>query len=292
MNAMRQYVNRTRIIRRAGLRTAIGFCVLGWLSASLAGPLVVTGTGTVSADSLGDPSRATAVSDARKTRVLGAYGKLPLHFEVNAGQFHESVKFGTRGRGYEVFLNGTETVLILRKQRAVPTEHEAQREWISRRPRERLRDAANEAAEPALVVRMRFEGANADPEVVGESPLPGKSHYFVGNDPAQWRTNVAHQARVRYLSVYPGIDMVYYGSEGRLEYDWIVAPGVDPHRIVAVFDGADRVSVAANGDLVIDTPIGAIRQEKPVLYQEIGGKRLPFSDAAAARAAVAMRGKR
>ncbi|HVQ17092.1 MAG TPA: Ig-like domain repeat protein, partial [Vicinamibacterales bacterium] len=124
-------------------------------------------------------------------------------------------------------------------------------------------------------VRIRFEGANAAPEVIGESPLPGKSHYYIGSDPSKWVTNVAQHARVRSRTLYPGIDVVYYGRDGELEYDWIVAPGADPSRIVEVIEGAERLSVDANGDLSIQTRGGAIHQRKPVVYQEIDGERVP-----------------
>ena len=260
------------MICRAGVRAVTGVALLGYLSGALATPVVVTDNAD-SSSGLDSGSRSPA-SEASRAKTVGAYAKVPLHFEVNAGQEHDAVKFGSRGRGYQLFLTGKETVLVLQRPRTMPADEEARLKWMTRSPRERERDAAQAGPESAAVLRISFDGANTNPEVIGESPLPGKSHYFNGNDPAKWRTNVAHYAAVRYRSVYPGVDMVYYGSEGRLEYDWLVAPGTDPHRIVEVFDGATQLNIDANGDLLIKTAVGGIWQKKPDMYQEIAGNRI------------------
>lgn len=75
---------------------------------------------------------------------------------------------------------------------------------------------------------MKFVGANAEPQVLGVDELPGKSNYFIGNDPTKWRTNVPSYAKVKYMGVYPGVDLVYYGNQQHLEYDFVVAPGLTP----------------------------------------------------------------
>src|SRR5262249_27097138 len=103
--------------------------------------------------------------------------------------------------------------------------------------------------------------------------LPGKSNYFIGNDPRKWRRNVTSYAKARYKSVYPGVDLVYYGNQQQLEYDFVVAPGADPNVIKLGFAGMDRVEMDAQGDLVLHTANGAIRQRKPVAYQEVNGHR-------------------
>ncbi len=125
---------------------------------------------------------------------------------------------------------------------------------------------------------MRLLGANRRPRMTGETPLPGRSHYFVGSDPAKWRRDVPQYARVRSEAVYPGIDVVYYGSrEGELEYDFVVAPGADPSAIRLGFSGARRVELDRRGDLLLYTAAGTIRQRRPVAYQEIEGRRRPVA---------------
>jgi hypothetical protein len=78
---------------------------------------------------------------------------------------------------------------------------------------------------------MRLVGANERAKVTGLEELPGKSNYFIGNDPKKWRTNMLNYAKVKYANVYPGVDLVYYGNQGKLEYDFVVQPGADPRSI-------------------------------------------------------------
>jgi len=115
---------------------------------------------------------------------------LPLSFEVNEGQSDRQVGFLARGSGYMLFLTGDEAVLSLRTARQ-----------------------KSKGKGQATVLRMRLVGANPHASVTGLDELPGKSNYFLGNDPKRWRTNVPHYARVRYESIYPSVDLVYYGSQ-------------------------------------------------------------------------------
>src|SRR2546425_4635256 len=159
---------------------------------------------------------AAAAADAR---VSETYGKLPLHFEANRGQTHEDVRFLARGPGYSLFLTAGEAVMTLRKPEAAP-----------RKP------AAHGKSEPrgpatGTVLRTTFAGANPDPRLTGLEELPGKANYFIGNDRAKWRTNVPTYAKVRYANLYPGIDLIYYGNQRQLEYDFVAHPGADPNRI-------------------------------------------------------------
>src|SRR2546425_8473822 len=120
---------------------------------------------------------------------------------------------------------------------------------------------------------MTFAGGNPMPRLAGLDELPGKVNYFIGNDAAKWRTNVPTYARVHYQDLYPGIDLIYYGNPRQLEYDLVVRPGADPGRIVLGFQGADKLEVDADGDLVFHTAGAVIRQRKPVIYQEADGLR-------------------
>ncbi len=123
------------------------------------------------------------------------------------------------------------------------------------------------------VLRMRLRNANPAAKVTGTDELAGTSNYFIGNDPAKWRTNVPTYGKVKYEGIYSGIDLVYYGNQRQLEYDFIVAPGADPRRIAFDVSGAKRIRRAANGDLVLEAGEGEIRWHKPVVYQEKDGAR-------------------
>jgi hypothetical protein len=175
-----------------------------------------------------------------------SYGKLPLHFEANQGQAHHDVHFLSRGPGYSLYLTASEAVLAL---------------------------AAPSADSKSIAVRMRLVGAERKPVVSGLEELPGKANYFIGNDPAKWRTNLPTYAKVHYREVYPGIDLVYYGNQRSLEYDFVVAPGANPKKIVLGFKGADKLEIDAAGDLVLHKAGSVIHQKKPVIYQEVDGIR-------------------
>jgi uncharacterized repeat protein (TIGR01451 family) len=123
-------------------------------------------------------------------------------------------------------------------------------------------------------MRLQLIGSNTKAEVTGVDPLPGKSNYLTGSDPATWHTDVPTYAKVRYSDVYPGIDLVYYGNqEGRLEHDFVVAPGADPTAIAIGLYGSDAIVPDQNGGLTLHSKTTNLTLSRPVAYQTIGGKR-------------------
>ena len=101
------------------------------------------------------------------------------------------------------------------------------------------------------VLRMRLANANKATKVAGIDPLPGRVDYFLGNDSTKWRTNIPSYSRVKYADVYPGVDLVFYGNQRRLEYDFIVAPGADPKAIALNLEGSRKLRVNSRGDLLV-----------------------------------------
>jgi hypothetical protein len=188
---------------------------------------------------------------ARTTETLRG---LPLSFEANDGQTAPQVDFIARGRGYAVFLTPREAVLTLHGSAT-------------------SNDGHGSAPSSTAALRVQLEGANAHPRGVGLEKLPGRVNYLLGNDPARWRTTTPTWAKVRYREVYPGIDLVYYGKQGQLEYDFVVRPGADPGRVVLGFEGAETVRVDTEGDLLLHVAGGTVRHRKPVIYQEVDGIR-------------------
>ena len=138
--------------------------------------------------------------------VQSAYGRLPLSFEANHGQVDAQVRFLARGKGYTLFLTPTESVMVL-QQRDAPAEQDQ---------RAMTDPTAFPEAAPIkqVVVRMRLEGANPSPAIDGMEQLPGVVNYFIGNDPAKWRTKIPTYAKVQYQEAYPGIALTYYGNQG------------------------------------------------------------------------------
>ena len=222
------------------------FCVMSraWLLTIL----ITTGIAGISgAGETPNVSSSIAIEDT--------YGVLPLHFEANHGQMDANVSFRARGEGYHLFLTPTEAVLALRNGQpklSTPT-----------------------------VVRMQLVGGNASPSVVGKEVLPGIINRFTGHDPEKWKTNIPTYSKVHYHDVYPEIDLTYYGNQGQLEFDFIVAPGADPTVIRLAFEGLDDthgktpLRIDGQGNLLLRSAEGELRLHTPQIYQEIDAMRVP-----------------
>ncbi|MEM2124250.1 MAG: hypothetical protein QXL43_02810, partial [Methanolinea sp.] len=132
-----------------------------------------------------------------------------------------------------------------------------------------------EKEDPPSAVTIALEGQSPAAVVAGEERLGGTANFLVGNDPARWVRNAPTYARVAYRNVLPGVDIVYYGTQGVLKRDIVLAPGVDPAAIRFRYSGQESLSVDMAGDLVIATPAGTIREAAPACYQERGGVKIP-----------------
>jgi hypothetical protein len=197
-----------------------------------------------------------------------AYAKLPLVFEPNVGQAEPQTQFVARGRGYTLALKPAEARLALKGQKA-SLEGKRQKAKGKRQNYELPEIYGESAAGDSLGLRL----LNPDPaaKIEGLDELGSRSNYFIGSDPARWRAGVANYARVKSSGVYKGVDVIYYGNGGELEYDFKVAAGADPGVIALRFEGAERIELAAGGELVLQMADGEVRQHKPVAYQEING---------------------
>ena len=185
---------------------------------------------------------AIELSGASSPRVVAAesYGKLPMQFEPNRGQAGPQTRFLARGRGYALYLTDTGATMAARN------------------------------GDKTSLVRMQLRGANPRPQAEALDALPGVTNYFIGNDPKQWRRDVPTSRRVKYRDVWPGIDMVYYGNQKELEYDFVVRPGAQADQIRFAFDGMEKLWIAGNGDLVMRTAGGEVRHRQPVIYKVQG----------------------
>jgi len=170
----------------------------------------------------------------------GSPGPLSLWFEENHGQGPAAAPFLARGHGYNILLTAEGNRLLLR--------HGGRN----------------------LFVSTRLIGADPQGAIRGEQKLAGRVHYFRESKSI---TNIATYSRVRHERVYPGIDLVYYGNQRQLEYDFVVSPGADPRRIALRFDGAETVKLDPEGNLVVGSGSAEIVQHKPAVYQTSGTSR-------------------
>jgi hypothetical protein len=197
---------------------------------------------------------------------------LPMRFEMNQGQADPNVKFLVRGQGHTLFLTPREVVLSL--PQSIPMRESVPKQSPSFDKKLLPSAGRAEAGRPLLeTVRLRLAGANAPAELDGLDELQTRSNYFIGNNALKWRTNVPNYGRVRYSQVYSGVDLVYYGNQEQLEYDFVVSPGTDPRVIAMVFDGVRRPSLDREGNLVLQTRSNKLVLHRPVTYQEVEGVR-------------------
>ena len=179
--------------------------------------------------------------------MVESYGKLPLSFEPNRGQTDARVKFISHGAGYTIFLSPTSATVALHRTTG------------------------------SAVVRMDLLGANLKTAMEPQGKLPGITNYLTGSARAKWPVNVPTYAKTLSRNVYPGIGLIYYGTRGQLEYDFVLAPRADPSNIRLKFQGATPI-VDGSGDLVLSLgPNDDIRFHRPVLYQVLDGVRQPVS---------------
>ncbi|HLZ41523.1 MAG TPA: SBBP repeat-containing protein [Candidatus Sulfotelmatobacter sp.] len=207
--------------------------------------------------SLTAPAVQSSQAKLAGSQLAAQYAQIPLAFERNQGQTDARVKFLSRGHGYTVFLTSDEAVLEFRKPAAVPS-------FAAPRSTGNLQTG---------VVHMKLVNASAEPAIAALDQLPGISNYFVGRDPRGWHSGVANFARVKYRNVYPGVDLVYYGNQGQLEYDFVLQPGANPEEIRLELLGLDQTGeqhaplLDATGAVIAETSAGDVRLHKPVIYQ-------------------------
>jgi hypothetical protein len=201
-----------------------------------------------------------------KLNWTNAYGKLPLAFEANQGQTAAEVRFLSRGDGYSLFLTEQEAVLALRHSRPGAARR------LDRTKLSKVRSKMRTSEKPA-VLRMRLDGANPNATVAGVERMATKVNYFIGNDPGKWHTDIPTYSQVKYHEVYPGVDLLFYGNQRRLEYDFLVAPGADAKAITLDVQGASKLRIDQNGNLRMKVAGGEVELQKPVIYQEVNGER-------------------
>ncbi len=201
----------------------------------------------------GEAPHPIATAQARG-RIRAASLHLPMRFEPSPDRAAAGADFIARGPNYTLYLSGRQSTLLL----APPSG----------------------SATPASAITMRLVGASRDVAApTGLEPLPGITNHLVGNDSRLWKTAIHGYRKVEYRGVYPGVNLIYYGNQRQLEYDFVVAPGARAGDIAISFDGARRVAIDADGGLAIATERGELRQPAPIMYQDVNGARQPVEGA-------------
>jgi hypothetical protein len=184
-----------------------------------------------------------------KAKAWKSYGALPLSFEVNQGQTDSSVRFLARGPGYTILLSPDKATLALEASHPDPRFPEKAQPKPSTR-----------------VLSMKIEGANPSAAADPLDRLPGVSNYLIGNDPSQWHTNIPTYKKAQFEQIRPGVDLVYYGNQRQLEYDFVLSPGVAPQSLGLTFEGSEA-TLDSHGDLVFSSTDGQMTFHRPLAYQ-------------------------
>ena len=202
-----------------------------------------------------------------------AYGNIPLAFTLNEGQAPSAIRFTARGSGCGMAFSPSGTTFLLSRETAGSVARRAAKKSVVFED-----DPTRDNPEyESFALNLSFIGANENPEIQGEDRLPWNNNYFIGNNPDKWRTDVPNYKKIRFKEVYSGIDLVYYGNQKRVKYDFVVKPGEDPNKILLKYNFGEvggTLSVNEKGELVVKTPVGELVEEKPYCYQKINGKEV------------------
>ena len=209
------------------------------------------------------PARFNSTPTAEQRKIAEvATQRLPMTFELNMGQSTPEVKFQARGHGYGLFLGEGAAFLMLKN-------HNVKSAAPVNGP---LLDTNARDKGITSFLKLTFCNANEHANIHGITELETKTHYYKGPE-SNWVTNVPNYAKVCYDDLYPGIDLVYYGTQSGLEYDYVVKPGADPKAISMEIGLAKKLTLTEKGELLITMDNGQIQKGKPIVYQEINGQR-------------------
>lgn len=239
--------------------------------ASMVVVAAVVATSGLSMPAFAHARQLREIASLDSTAVAPTSAQLTERFHDRALRFEEKTApngtptFRARGRGFVVDLSADGLEFALASHTTAASVERTDRRDVH----------AEEASQSVRFSRlaMAFPGSNPSPRIEGVGEGGPTTNYFLGDDRSQWRTGVRSFAQVRYVDVYPGVDVVVYGAHGQLEYDFVVAPGADPSAISVAFEGAKSVEVGPNGDMIVSTEAGAMRHQLPVVYQETGDSK-------------------
>src|SRR6266481_2384819 len=190
---------------------------------------------------------------------------LPLFFEPQENELGTTAGFLARGQNYQFQITPISAQIGLSKAGPEQNDFSARASRITHH------------ASESRCLQMQLLGANPYAPIHADGLLSGKMNYLIGNDPSEWRTDLPLYSRVQVDDVYPGINVIYYGNQDQLEYDFVIAPHARPDNIALHFEGVDKIEINKDGELVLSLEGNEIRFHRPVIYQEVRGVRQPIS---------------
>ncbi len=196
------------------------------------------------------PGSEPAAPHMSESEALDAYGKLPLSFIPNEGQTDKAVRYYAQGAGYGFFFTKEGAMLSFAEGKG----------------------GAKGRSSHALA--LDFLGADPHATLEARKRLSGKVNYLVGDDPAKWQQGLPTHGELLYEGLWPGIDMAVRGEGGKLKYEFHLKPGSSVEDVRLGYRGAEGLKVGARGQLLVQTPLGVLKDAAPETFQRIGGKRV------------------
>ncbi len=256
---------RVKVFRKAA--TVLTSAVMIW---GLIVPVPMSAVQSVNGQEIVENFAVPVPIEPSMEKVKTSMGRSSVEFEENRGQFDQRVRFVARGAGSTVFLTATEAVYVL----PVPEHRKPRLDYVEPSHEDPMRKLKERKPSRAVALRMQIVGAHPNSGFAGEEQTEHQTNYFRGSDPDNWHTEIPNYRRIRYDNVYDGIGMVWHGRErGGTQYDFVVGPNADPNQVSLRFEGADRLETDADGNLLIHTEAGLLKQTKPFTYQETDGFR-------------------
>jgi hypothetical protein len=224
-----------------GVRLPAGFRA----SAVAAAAVALLGALGVAATTLKPPAQtpSTAIAPSTTPQAAEAYRKQPLSFIPNRGQSDHRVRYYAQAGGAHFYFTKRKVVVSLVNGKR------------------------------GLALDLTPLGASRNAKLEASRPLPGKVNYLIGSER---HANLPTYREIAYRELWPGVDLVFKGRGGKLEYELRLEPGADPSKIRLAYRGAEGLSIGAAGDLSIQTAAGTLRDARPRSYQRIGGRRVPI----------------
>jgi len=218
-------------------------------------------------ESIIEKQEAREVTGAQKAAVIKTYGKLPLYFIKNKGQVDKTVSFYERGAGHATFFTEDGVVLSLTKRESKTNKPSFDEKILGLKGK-------NEKKTVSEAVSLSFVGANKRARITADKKMSGHVNYFIGKDKTKWRTGISTYGTVTYHDIYKNIDVKFYGNNKNIERDVIVRPGGDFSKAIFAYRGIKGLKVTEAGDLEVSLKDGKIIEQRPVIYQEIDGRRV------------------
>lgn len=204
--------------------------------------------------------------------VAQTFGRLPLYFIENQGQLDEHVTYYIQGHDRSIYFTSAGVTFAITQPSEIKLPFPA---------KFRIWESADYHQESVLsyarwIVKLDFVGANPGVSPIAQDQTQATISYYNGQ-PDAWNNGLQTYQRLVYPDLWPGIDLVYYGTVDQMKYEFIVRPGANPKDIQLAYSGATNVRLTESGQLAVTSPAGDLIDAAPIAYQEVNGKRIPVS---------------